>query len=151
MIDYAARAREIVQSRDVAHCCCVPDEPPCQACTMFADAIEAALRAVAEEVRAAQRHEIPNPRQPLTLASREPQAEARETVSDDELRALLSPMDGAAWANAFARMTGLNEAAALPWFCSAIMAGFDEANRRRDRELAGPPVPPVEKPKGAAR
>jgi hypothetical protein len=35
------------------------------------------------------------------------------------------------WAREFCRITGFaDESWAISWFCNAIMAGFDEANRR---------------------
>ncbi len=47
---------------------------------------------------------------------------------------LLQTTDGLVWAKEFCRITGFSdEAWALAWFCNAIMVGFDEANRRRDK------------------
>lgn len=55
----------------------------------------------------------------------------REPISDEEALALVQTMDGRKWADAFCRTTGFpDEDWALTWFCNAIMAGYDEAQRR---------------------
>lgn len=41
-------------------------------------------------------------------------------------------MDGHRWAKEYCRMfPGNDEGLMIAWFCNAIMAGFDEANRRK--------------------
>lgn len=59
----------------------------------------------------------------------------RRTTSPSEQHNLLSTTDGAIWAQEFCRITGFaDEGWALAWFCNAIMTGFDQANRSRDRK-----------------
>lgn len=62
-------------------------------------------------------------------------------MADERLAKLLSTIDGKTWAQEFCRVTGFtDEAWALAWFANAIMAGFDEADRRADtrtREFIG--------------
>jgi hypothetical protein len=49
---------------------------------------------------------------------------------------LLSTMSAYQWAKAFSRSTGFAPwTAAVLWFSNAIMAGFDEAERRQAREI----------------
>jgi len=59
-------------------------------------------------------------------------------MTDDKIEAdlnLLNTIDGVVWAKEFCRVTGFtDESWAISWFCNAIMAGFDEANRRHRLE-----------------
>lgn len=45
-------------------------------------------------------------------------------------------MDGMKWAETFCQMNPQVEVdIALAWFCNAVMAGYDEANRRNARQM----------------
>jgi len=75
-------------------------------------------------------------------------SEAGSTRALTDAHELLNTMDGVVWAKEFCRITGFtDEGWAIAWFCNAIMAGYDEATRRIDRDLAkawSEPSAPVE-------
>lgn len=68
----------------------------------------------------------------LAMLSAAPSAaQQAPAVQEDNLTYLLSTMDAKVWADEYCkRNTSADHEAMLAWFASAIMTGFDEANRR---------------------
>lgn len=65
-----------------------------------------------------------------------PESQAGER-DPSELNYLLSDMDAMKWADEFVKLNpAMDHGLMLTWFACAIMTGYDEANRRRDREAA---------------
>lgn len=57
--------------------------------------------------------------------------------TDVDMNCLLSEMDAQVWAKEFCSINkASDESAMLSWFSCAIMTGYDEANRRRDKDVS---------------
>lgn len=90
-------------------------------------------------------HHFANHIRPLLSAAPAPEGGAVDGPEDDELPGDFLArvgMDGALWADGFRKMalklgySDMDEGWLIGWFCNAVMAGYDHAQRRFDPALA---------------